>query len=83
MDNMNVALELLVVGMVSVFTALLIVIYLGKLLIWVINKYFQEEEKPKAVTANVAANVSHRAAIEKAVAIATGNKARVEKIEKI
>ena len=37
------ALQLLVVGMVTVFLVLLIVIYLGKLLIWAVNYCFFEE----------------------------------------
>ena len=32
------ALQLLIVGMLTVFAVLLIVIYLGKLLIWAVNK---------------------------------------------
>ena len=41
------ALQLLIVGMVTVFLVLLIVIYLGKLLIWAVNKWAPEETVAK------------------------------------
>lgn len=43
MENLNLALLLMVVGMATVFAILLIVIYLGKLLIALVNKYAPEE----------------------------------------
>ena len=39
MENLETALLLMVVGMATVFAILLIVIYLGKLLISLVNKY--------------------------------------------
>ena len=39
MENLNTALLLMVVGMATVFAILLIVIYLGKGLIALVNKY--------------------------------------------
>ena len=41
------ALQLLVVGMVTVFLVLVIVINLGKLLIWAVNKWAPEETVAK------------------------------------
>ena len=43
MENLNTALLLMVVGMATVFAILLIVIYLGKGLIALVNKYAPEE----------------------------------------
>ena len=43
MENLNLALLLMVVGMATVFAILLIVIYLGKLLIALVNKYAPED----------------------------------------
>ena len=43
MENLNIALLLMVVGMATVFAILLIVIYLGKGLIALVNKYAPEE----------------------------------------
>ena len=39
MENLETALLLMVVGMATVFAILLLVIYLGKLLISLVNKY--------------------------------------------
>ena len=43
MENLETAFLLMVVGMATVFVILLIVIYLGKLLISLVNKYAPEE----------------------------------------
>ena len=43
MENIETAILLMVVGMATVFVILLIVIYLGKLLITLVNKYAPEE----------------------------------------
>ncbi len=83
MENFEEALSLMAIGMGTVFVVLLIVIFLGKLLIAVVNKIAPEEEKPKAkasAPAAVAPNIAK--AIESAVMIITGGKGRVEKIEK-
>ena len=42
MENIETAILLMVVGMATVFVILLIVIYLGKLLITLVNKYAPE-----------------------------------------
>ena len=46
MENLNIALLLMIVGMATVFAILLIVIYLGKGLIALVNKYAPEEVAP-------------------------------------
>ena len=45
MENIETAILLMVVGMATVFVILLIVIYLGKLLITLVNKYAPEDRK--------------------------------------
>ena len=45
MENIETAILLMVVGMATVFVILLIVIYLGKLLITLVNKYAPEEDR--------------------------------------
>ena len=52
MENLNIALLLMVVGMATVFAILLIVIYLGKCLIALVNKYAPEEVVPAKAAAN-------------------------------
>ena len=46
MENIETAILLMVVGMATVFVILLIVIYLGKFLITLVNKYAPEEVLP-------------------------------------
>ena len=82
MENLNIALLLMVVGMATVFAILLIVIYLGKAMIALVNKYAPEEtaakkEGPAAIPANILA------AINAAVAVVTHDKGRVTKVEKM
>ena len=52
MENLNIALLLMIVGMATVFAILLIVIYLGKGLIALVNKYAPEEVVPAKQAAN-------------------------------
>lgn len=90
MENIKTGLLLMVVGMTTVFAILLIVIYLGKGLITLVNKYAPEEVivKKQTVTQAAAAqagNVSGKttAAIVAAVSMVTGGQGKVTKIEKI
>lgn len=86
MENIETALLLMVVGMATVFAILLIVIYLGKLLISLVNKYAPEEEAPaKRETAKGPAPIPGNimAAITAAVNVVTLGKGKVTKVEKI
>ncbi len=86
MENIETALLLLVVGMATVFVILLIVIYFGKLLISLVNRYAPEEvlpakkDAPRGV-APVPGNVM--AAIAAAVSVVTHGKGKVTKVERI
>ena len=68
MENIETAILLMVVGMATVFVILLIVIYLGKLLITLVNKY---------VPGNILA------AITAAVNVVTQGKGKITKVEKL
>ena len=83
MQNLNTALFLMVVGMLTVFIILLAVIYLGKALIACVNKYLPEEERPAAPANQASVSPLTAQIIEAAVKAVTGGKARVEKVEKI
>ena len=82
MENFQEALALMGIGMATVFTVLLLIIFLGKLLIAAVNKFAPEVEKaqPKAMPAKVSPQIAK--AIETAVQMITGGKGKVEKIEK-
>ncbi len=71
------------VGMITVFAILLIVIYLSKLLILLVNKYAPEEvaAAAKGQTSGVSPTVMR--VISAAVAKLTGGKGSVQSVEKI
>ena len=86
MENLETAFLLMVVGMATVFVILLIVIYLGKLLISLVNKYAPEEvvsvkqtssQAPVPILGNILA------AITAAVNVVTQGKGKVTKVEKL
>lgn len=85
MENLNTALMLMVVGMATVFAILLIVIYLGKGLIALVNKYAPEEVVPAKAAASSTAHIPGNilAAISAAVTVVTQGKGKVSKVEKI
>jgi oxaloacetate decarboxylase gamma subunit len=88
MDNIGEALQLLVVGMLTVFMILLIVIFLGKGLIALVNKFAPEEQVPqKKVTAMgsvvTPVDAQTKSIIDAAVSQLTGGKGVVSKIQKI
>lgn len=85
MENLNTALLLMMVGMTTVFAILLIVIYLGKGLIALVNKYAPEEAVPvkSAASASAAIPGNILAAISAAVTVVTQGKGKVSKVEKI
>lgn len=86
MENLETALLLMVVGMATVFVILLLVIYLGKLLISLVNKYAPEEVVPVRQASSqgavpVPGNIL--AAITAAVNVVTQGKGKVTKVEKL
>lgn len=84
MDNISYALQLMVVGMATVFLILLIVINGGKFLIKAVNKFAPEEAAaPKKVAAAVSAvDASTKAVIDEVVKQLTGGKGHATKITK-
>lgn len=93
MENIEIALLLMVVGMSTVFAILLIVIYLGKGLIILVNRYAPEElpAKKKNLSPAVQAEKTPRqtlsngeaAAIVSAVSVITHGQGKVIRIEKL
>lgn len=86
MENIDTALLLMVVGMSTVFVILLIVIYLGKFLIAMVNRYAPEEAAPvkrevQKGVAPIPGNVL--AVISAAVNVVTHGKGKVAKVEKL
>jgi oxaloacetate decarboxylase gamma subunit len=83
MDNLGFGLMLMVVGMVTVFIILLIVINLGKLLIAAVNKFAPDETQPKVSAQRAIGDSDSIAAIKAAVQVLTAGKGKVVKIEKL
>ena len=85
MENLETAFLLMVVGMATVFVILLIVIYLGKLLISLVNKYAPEEVVPAKQASRVPAAIPGNilAAVTAAVNVVTQGKGKVSKVEKL
>ncbi|MGM9790827.1 MAG: OadG family protein [Candidatus Cryptobacteroides sp.] len=82
MENMGLGLELMGIGMVTVFVILLIVIFGSRLLITIINRIAPEESKP-AKTAAADDTAAVRPVLDAAVAQLTGGKGHIVKITKI
>lgn len=84
MENIGTGLMLMVVGMATVFLILLIVIWISRFLITVVNKVAHEEEpKKKPVAVGVSTDAGAMDAIKAAVDILTAGKGQVIKIEKL
>lgn len=83
MNNLGFGLELMLVGMASVFAILLIVILLGKLTITITNRFPEKRQEEKSASGGAAVNDETRKVIEAAVRELTGGKGVVKGIEKL
>lgn len=85
MSDIGFALQLMGIGMITVFIILSLVVLIGNLIIRFVNKYLPEEvsRKVQQVASQVEGfNRKKVAAIVTAVKIVTQGKGRVTKIEK-
>lgn len=85
-ENLMQSLQLLGIGLTTVFSVLLLIIFFGNVLIRLINKYAPEEEAPKSKAVSstpnpVDANVAQ--AINMAISQITKGKSKADKIERI
>lgn len=87
MENIGLALQLMIVGMSTVFIILLIVIQLGKWLIQLVNKIAPEEnpvpQTPAKAPSSAAIDARTMAVIQAAVAQLTNGKGKVKKVERL
>lgn len=85
MENLGIGIELMIVGMLTVFCILLIVINLGKVLINVVNKIAPEEvaAPKKSAAAPATIDATTMAILEQAVSQITGGKGHVASAKKI
>ena len=82
MENIQLGLLLMVVGLATVFLILSIVIFLGKSLIAFVNKFIPEELKPVIVQSENAVPDKVKRIIAAAVSEITKGKGIVSTIEK-
>ena len=86
--ELQTALLLLVVGMITVFIILSLVVLTGRILIWVVNTYFSAEEKiaydyKAPYLEDDVIYKKKLAAITAAVEIATQGQGKITKIERV
>lgn len=81
---MEIGITLMIVGMVTVFAVLLIIINLSKLLITIVNRVAPEEEtKPKAAPTATAIPQDIMEVIRQTVSQITGGKGTVANVSKL
>ena len=86
MNDLGLALELMGVGMITVFVILSLVVIIGNLIIRFVNRFMPEEIASVVTgTINRAGDINSKkmAAIVSAVNLVTRGKGKVTKIEKI
>ncbi len=84
-EKMDLAFQLLGVGMLTVFAMLFLVVFIGNMIILFVNKYVPEEEAvvPSKRSAGDAIDPGKMSAIISAVNTVTGGKGKVVKVEKV
>lgn len=83
MENLNTALGLLVVGMVTVFIVLWLVVLIGNLVIRVTNRVVPFDDKSGGGSTPGRSDTKKMAAIVAAVDVATGGRGSVDSIQKL
>jgi len=86
MSDLGLALQLMGIGMITVFIILSLVVLIGNLIIRFVNKYLPEEVSAKVQRVTAQAGEFNRkkvAAIVSAVKIVTEGKGHVTKVEKL
>ena len=78
MENLKLGLLLMVVGMLTVFAILLVVIYGSRILVRLVNRIAPDEVKPAKRD-----DSQLKAVLDAAVAQLTGGKGRITKITEI
>lgn len=83
-ENLNLALQLLLVGMLSVFFILGIVVALGRTLIYLVNKFSPEIVKPQFAAKTKSGFSKEKLAVLTAVVeVVTENKGVIKSVKKI
>ncbi|MDH5604505.1 MAG: hypothetical protein OEY51_11220 [Cyclobacteriaceae bacterium] len=78
-EKLQLAITLMIIGMVMVFAILALVVQGGKVIILVVNRFFPEDEKKNVSTTG---NDKQIAVLTAVVESITRGKGRIEKISK-
>jgi len=85
-NSLSSAFQLLWIGMLTVFSILFFVVFIGNILIKIVNRYMPDQVKPVSKTSLQPATVidsQKMAAIISTVSIVTNGKGKVVNVEKI
>ncbi len=82
---MGLPFQVFILGLLTVFVVLLVVVYTGRIIIWFVNRYFEPApvRTPARGSGPAGLRKGRLAAISAAVHIATKGKGRVVKIDKL
>ena len=78
-DKLQLAFTLMLIGMVTVFAILAFVVQGGKVIIFIVNRYFPEQEKNSISSKGDGRQIAVLTAVVDAI---TKGKGRIEKISK-
>ncbi len=82
---MGLPFQVFILGLLTVFVVLLVVVYTGRTIIWFVNRFFEPApaQTPVRTGSTAALKKGRVAAISAAVHIVTRGKGKVAKIEKL
>jgi len=83
MQNLGEALSLMIVGMVTVFFILFLIVLIGNVIVRFSNKYLPEEKKVEKTNKQQPSSDNIYAAINAAINVVTNGKGKVTNIKKI
>lgn len=83
MDQMNEAITIMAVGMITVFFILFLIVFIGNTIILLSNKYLPEEIIPVKLKKATETSNNTFAAITAAIEVVTKGKGKVTNIKKI
>ncbi len=80
---MSLPVQVFILGLLTVFLVLLVVVGIGNAIIWFVNRYFPVAGEGPSTLKPTTVKAKHLAAIAAAVQTVTRGKGRVQKIEKL
>lgn len=82
-ESLQTALSLMVIGMLTVFTVLLLVVWGGKFLIFLTNRYLSEDRASETLITERKKNKNSLVVLTAVVEHLTSGKGRIQSIKKL